>query len=219
MSAPCSENSPQGKLANLKGHIFPHSIDVTYTCPIPPHERFSPKMTPAKLERRLVPQKAIGGAWTEYLHSDADLLRLATAWAGIRHHSSPRMCPFCENGHGTPKHYLMACPETQEHAHAICDAVESELARWNVSQELIAAATEFYGPRATAPIVRRSMDPLKTTSTRGRLEGPRRLRGTEQCGTNPAPGRCLPCPRGAAGPHRTRHRTARRSSFATTFNN
>ena len=88
--------------------------------------------------------RSVGGGWTEYIKSDLTLRQLAT----IHHASlllpSVRTCPFCRLHHGTPRHYVMECPETALHSNEICDAVEFTLAGLGFPTELRDAGVEHY---------------------------------------------------------------------------
>ncbi|CAJ1371984.1 unnamed protein product [Effrenium voratum] len=69
--------------------------------------------------------RAIGGSWTEKLHSSAELQELATAWAAA---DNPRLCPLCRNGAGTPRHVVMACSAMAPMADELRDALEQYFA-------------------------------------------------------------------------------------------
>ena len=69
--------------------------------------------------------RAVGGSWTEYLKTDEELFRLAGNHATQAELPSIRACPVCRVSHGTPRHYVMECPETDVYAAEICDATEN----------------------------------------------------------------------------------------------
>ena len=55
-----------------------------------------------------------------------------------------RTCPFCKSNHGTPRHYVMECPETELYANDICDAVEGVLVSLGCSVLLLDAAKKHF---------------------------------------------------------------------------
>ena len=72
-------------------------------------------------------QRAIGGSWTEQLHSHADAATLAGQWSQQEQWPSPRTCPLCREGPGTPRHVVMACPAMAPLVDILRDDVEAEL--------------------------------------------------------------------------------------------
>ena len=88
--------------------------------------------------------KAVGGSWTEYQKSDTMLCHLVTTQLPLLGLPNPRTCPFCKTNHGTPRHYVMECPETELYANEICDAVEGVLASLECSALLIDAANKYF---------------------------------------------------------------------------
>ena len=140
----------------MKGIIYSHTLDIrAFTSPaVSPHlERFllaednAQSTYLSSLLFRV--QRAIGGARTEYLRSDEELNHLAIKWAQHLNLPSARTCPFCKNGHSTPRHYVMVCTESEPCTSEVCDAVESELARLISKQQLIAAANKYH---AASPV-------------------------------------------------------------------
>ena len=95
--------------------------------------------------------RAVGGSWTEYLKTDEELLRLAGNHVSLADLPSIRACPFCRTTHGTPRHYVMECPETAIYAVEICDAVENELANLGHTQELIDASKKHFLDTSSSP--------------------------------------------------------------------
>ena len=71
--------------------------------------------------------RAVGGGWTEMLHSDARLLALAVGWADDWGLPSPRICPLCLAQAGTPRHVVMTCREMGRLQKSVRDVVEVEL--------------------------------------------------------------------------------------------
>ena len=141
----------QGYLAKLKGTLYPHSLDIRiYTsCPIP--LQFDGLRLPSdnadmvdlsNIIFRM--QRAVGGAWTEYIKSDPMLRQLATSYHVSHRLPSVRTCPFCRFHHGTPRHYVMECLETVTYTDEICDSVEAILSNFGPSSDLIDAATQYY---------------------------------------------------------------------------
>ena len=53
---------------------------------------------------------------------------------------SIRTCPFCRVNHGTPRRYVMECPEPKDYAEELCDAAERALFSFQCPQTLIDAA-------------------------------------------------------------------------------
>ena len=119
------------------------------SCPIPPH--FDGLLLPSDhadsvdLSSILFRMhRSVGGAWTEYIKSDLILRQLATTHHASLLLASVRICPFCRLHHGTPRHYVMECPETVLYSDKICDAVESTLAGLGFPMELRDAGFEHY---------------------------------------------------------------------------
>ena len=121
----------QGKLARCSDHLHPASMDVRWyqACRIPPEwarwqlQRDTETVDLAPMLYRL--HRAIGGSWTEKLHSSAELQELATARAAA---DNPRLCPLCRNGAGTPRHVVMACSAMAPMADELRDALEQYFA-------------------------------------------------------------------------------------------
>ena len=104
----------QGKVASLKDTVYKHTMDIrAYTaCSIPPHLEYfllsddnAQSVDLSAIMFRL--HRAIGGAWAEYMHTDEELHQMATQWSNKSSAKSHRTCPFCKNGTGTPRHYVM----------------------------------------------------------------------------------------------------------------
>ena len=141
----------QGYLATLRGSLYPHSLDVRiYTsCAIPtqlsnlllPSDK-ADKVDLSSIMFRM--QRAVGGSWTEYQKSDTILCHLISEQMFSLRLPNVRTCPFCKSNHGTPRHYVMECPETELYANDICDAVEGVLASLGCSVLLIDAAKKHF---------------------------------------------------------------------------
>ena len=141
----------QGKLAKLKGLIYPHTLDI---------RAFTLCLIPVHLQHLLLAEdqansvdlsgcmfrmhRAVGGSWTEYLKTDKELFHLAEAHATAAGPPSIRTCPFCRVSQGTPRHFVMECSETKEYAEDICDAVEVVLSSLGCTQVLIDAANKHF---------------------------------------------------------------------------
>ena len=95
--------------------------------------------------------RAVGGSWTEYLKTDEELFRLASNHATQSKLLSIRTCPFCRVSHGTPRHYVVECPETEVYAVEICDAIVNELASLRRIQELVDAAKKHFSDTNSTP--------------------------------------------------------------------
>ena len=109
----------QGKLANFKGRIYQHTLDIRAftSCSVPSHLEHlllsEDGASSVDLTRSLFRMhRAAGGSWTEYLKTDEELLRLVSNHATHAELPSIRTCPFCHVSYGTPRHYVMECPET-----------------------------------------------------------------------------------------------------------
>ena len=96
-----------------------HTLDIRAftSCSVPPHlehillaedQPISGDLSCAVFRMH----RAVGGSWTEYLHIDEDLHRLAAAHSTAAGIASIRICTFCRIGQGTPRHYVMQCLET-----------------------------------------------------------------------------------------------------------
>ena len=141
----------QGKLAKLKGLIYPHTLDIrAFTlCLIPVHlqhlllaEDQASSVDLSGCMFRM--HRAVGGSWTEYLKTDKELFHLAEAHATAVGLPSIRTCPFCRVSQSAPRHFVMKCFETNEYAKDICDAVEVELSSLGCTQVLIDAAKKHF---------------------------------------------------------------------------
>ncbi|CAE7770376.1 unnamed protein product [Symbiodinium sp. CCMP2592] len=86
--------------------------------------------------------RAIGGSWTELLHSDASLRRQAAADAQ-RHDRSPRTCPLCLHSAGTPRHVIMRCSHMRPLVDHVRDLLEAELRLLVSPSQLFACAAEW----------------------------------------------------------------------------
>eukprot|EP00439_Symbiodinium_sp_Y106_P018327 s6357_g2.t1 len=71
--------------------------------------------------------RAIGGSWTERLHAHADVAALAATWSTQAGWPSPRTCPLCQSGPGTPRHVIMSCKALAPAADMLRDDMEAEL--------------------------------------------------------------------------------------------
>ena len=146
----------QGKLAKFKGLLYPHTLDIRAfsSCSIPPHLYHlllsEDKVDTVDLSGCMFRMhRAVGGSWTEYLKTDKVLLHLADAHSTAAGLPSIRTCPFCRANHGTPRRYVMECPETKDYAEEICDAVERELSSLQCTQTLIDAANKYVASIST----------------------------------------------------------------------
>ena len=92
--------------------------------------------------------RAIGGSWTERLHSDADLQQLGHRWIRCRGLDNVRTCPLCGRGPCTPRHVIMSCDHMSPLVDALRDAVEAALTDLKPSDFLIAAASEWRSQNA-----------------------------------------------------------------------
>ena len=141
------ERPVQGHVARLASAIYGPAIDIrAYTkC------KWERRWTALSLPQDTSPDvdlsgilfrtvRAIGGAWTERLHVDPEALRRATRWAAEATLPSPRTCPLCKRGHGTPRHVFMQCPAVAKFADATRDMVEAELLRHASGEVLVASA-------------------------------------------------------------------------------
>ena len=142
----------QGKLAKFKGLIYlhTHTLDIRAftSCSIPPPLHYlllsEDQASAVDLSGCMFRMhRAVGGSWTEYLKTDKVLLHLADAHSTAAGLPSIRTCPFCRASHGTPRHFVMECHETNDYAEEICDAVEKELASFQCTQTLIDAANKY----------------------------------------------------------------------------
>ena len=95
--------------------------------------------------------RAIGGSWTERLHSDAQLLELAHRWSTVEGFSH-RTCPLCRALPGTPRHVVMSCPAMLPLVQLLRDDMEAELLR-SAPLEHIAEAQRLHLARARSPTV------------------------------------------------------------------
>jgi len=87
--------------------------------------------------------RAVGGSWTEAMHSDGSLCDLAESWADRTGAASFRVCPLCGDGAGTPRHVVMRCWEMRSLADFVRDKVEAELLFDNSRVRLLDAAAAY----------------------------------------------------------------------------
>ena len=97
-------------------------------------------------------QRAFGGSWTEYMHTDEGVHHMATYWSREMSIKSHRTCPFCKNWTGNPRHYVMACTETTQYTEAICDTVEVEIANICDQEQLLRKGKEFHTTKPPASL-------------------------------------------------------------------
>ena len=76
----------------------------------------------------------------ERLHSHADEASLASEWCTRARWSSPRTCPLCQAGPGTPRHVVMSCPAMSPLVDQLRDDMELELRQHATVQAHSAAA-------------------------------------------------------------------------------
>ena len=88
-------------------------------------------------------QRAVGGSWTERLHSHADEAALASAWSVRERWSSSRTCLLCQVGPGTPRHVVMTCPAMTPLVDILRDDLELQLRQHATVQEHSAAALRW----------------------------------------------------------------------------
>ena len=88
-------------------------------------------------------QRAVGGSWTERLHSHADEAALASAWSVRERWSSSRTCPLCQVGPGTPRHVVMTCRAMTPLVDILRDDLELQLRQHATVQEHSAAALRW----------------------------------------------------------------------------
>ena len=94
--------------------------------------------------------RSLGGSWTEMLHSDKELLELAERWARQTGLESPRICPLCNQGAGTPRHVIMVCPSLAEVRNRFLDLLEAEMLGSASLASLVDAAGEWWERRPAA---------------------------------------------------------------------
>ena len=86
--------------------------------------------------------RAVGGGWTEQLHSDPELLRLAEEEA--RRQGRPvRTCPLCLAAAGTPRHVALNCAAMRPLVNHVRDLLEAELLLLRSSSELLREAARW----------------------------------------------------------------------------
>ena len=86
--------------------------------------------------------RAIGDSWTERLH--ADVAALTATWATQAGWPSPRTCPLCQSGPGTPRHVIMSCKALAPAADMLRDDIEAEL-------QSLASAVMMHSARQPRP--------------------------------------------------------------------
>ena len=145
----------QGKLSRVSADIFLPALDpALYTsC------SFEAPWSSWMLDEESSPvdlsaiafrcHRAIGGSWTDRLHSHPDELAIATSWAEA-HHSSARTCPLCSGGPGTARHVVMSCAAMAPLVNQLRDSLERVLSSRHDPEALLRAAGAW---RSTLPQV------------------------------------------------------------------
>lgn len=107
--------------------------------------------------------RAIGGSWTERLHAHADVAGLAATSPTQAGWPSPRTCPLCQSGPGTPRHVIMSCKALAPAADMLRDDIEAELQTLATADSLHQAAQAWqHQARADAlPIQCAAQDALR----------------------------------------------------------
>ena len=147
----------QGRVAVLSRHVFTDALDIrSYTlCRV--EERWrglalwsdgNGCLDLSKVLFRAV--HAVGGGWTELLHSDASLRTLAEGWAADRGLPSARVCPLCLAQAGTPRHVVMACRALEPFQELVRDVVEAELGVGGAGERLRVEADLWWASEAVA---------------------------------------------------------------------
>ncbi|CAE7837193.1 unnamed protein product [Symbiodinium sp. CCMP2592] len=146
----------QGKIASVSGAFLPGldlRLYVSFTVP----NHWARWLLPS--DRRTVDLSAFAyrclrasGGWTERLHSDTRLQKLALRWADFAN-TSARTCPLCLQLAGTPRHVVMSCPAMRPMVHHFLDDVEAELVRFgSAAQHSLEAARRLpASPKSPTP--------------------------------------------------------------------
>ena len=123
----------QGKVATLSGQVFGDCLFPGWYVNCVPSLGWRTWCLPtdgrvldlSQMLYRCV--RAIGGGWTEQLHIDSDLRRVAERWSRAQNLPSVRTCPLCREGPGTPRHVVMSCPAMRPLVDQWRDDLEAEL--------------------------------------------------------------------------------------------
>ena len=152
-----SKRAVQGLIPRLSQHLFLPALDPSLyiQCTFPdqwlrwslPSDAGVVDLSPVIVRLH----RAIGGARTERLQSQSDLLTLAKAWALDRGLPSPRVCPLCGTGPGTPRHVIMSCPAMAPLVDLLRDAIETELSAAATARALQEAAALRRNTAGDAP--------------------------------------------------------------------
>ena len=143
------ERPVQGHLARMAQHIYTPALDIRAFTQCRLEQRWATLALPGDTSKyvdlsgnlyRIA--RAIGGGWTERLHVDQEARKSASRWAATAQVPSPRICPLCRTGQGTPRHVIMQCPAVAVHADEMRDAVEAEMLRHASAEDLTAAAQD-----------------------------------------------------------------------------
>ena len=153
----------QGKVGSIYRRLYTTALDLqAYTCCyVEPRWRWTlltsdtaPFIDLSSMLFRCI--RALAGGWTEMLHSDAALADLSRTWATGQGLVSPRVCPLCKCGAGTPRHVVMRCLALSSVQESVRDMVEAELAQNAMGPILIAAAVSLWERESehgfTAPV-------------------------------------------------------------------
>ena len=101
----------QGKLAKLKGRIYPHTLDIRAFTSCPHLQHFllaEDRACSVDLSGSLFRMhRAVGGSWTEYLKTDEELVHLAGNHA-------------IEAGHPSIHPYVPILPSKPRHSASLC---------------------------------------------------------------------------------------------------
>ena len=183
-----SKRAVQGLIPHLSQHLFLPALDPSLyiQCTFPdqwlrwslPSDAGVVDLSPVIVRLH----RAIGGAWTERLHSQSDLLTLAKAWALDRGLPSPRVCPLCCTGPGTPRHVIMSCPAMAPLMDLLRDAIETELSAAATAREVQKAADSGATLRETRrplPLLPRSSAGQSCLNGAGLFLSPRRRNSSD----------------------------------------
>ena len=139
----------QGKVASLGLQVFGECLFPGWYVDCVPCPAWRPWCLPSDgrsvdLSRMLYRcVRAIGGGWTEQLHVDPALLEIAEQWSNTHGTASPRICPLCRAGPGTPRHVVMSCSAVRPLVDQWRDGLEAELHSLCGAEVLLSCAASW----------------------------------------------------------------------------
>ena len=128
----CSRKGCQTEGDIIQTHTF--KLIQFISCSIPPHLKYF--LLAETTLRQPISVVSFSGRrrpsedhWLNICPQTQGFHQIAIYWTLGLSFKSNRICKFCEDRIGTPRHYVMACTETKQYTEAICNAFETEIVK------------------------------------------------------------------------------------------